>query len=65
MIAATIATKIPTAIVGTWNALLNATPIELDCTILPRRTWCARMMRLAEKKPARNFPNPPLNMCLM
>ena len=35
MIAATIATKIPTAIVGTWNALLNATPIELDCTMLP------------------------------
>ena len=59
IIPAITATQIPTASFGTWNALLNAAPIELDCTIFPINPR-ARMIA-TEKKPARNFPNPPLN----
>ena len=44
--------------VGTLKALEKVSPMELDCTMQPKKP-SARMMATA-KKPARNLPKPPL-----
>lgn len=45
------------------NAVLIVDPIELDCTIHPKKP-SARIIAIA-KNPARNFPKPPLNAVVM
>ena len=53
----------PTIHAGTPNAVSNVEPMELDCTMHPMKP-SARMIATA-KKPARNFPKPPLKAVVM
>ena len=48
---------------GVPNAVLNATLIELACTMLPVKP--SAKMIASEKKPARNLPNLPVKRALM
>ena len=53
----------PTTQEGTPKAVWKVEPMELDCTMQPKKP-SARMMAMA-KKPARNLPKAPLKAVVM